>query len=117
MLYDNLPEGMVRFAHRVASYKQEGGQVSVVAEAPARVAGSQPQRFEIRCDLLVAADGSNSTIRKIMHPDDQRRCETASGQSICRGSFQNGAQDDRLKIWRNGKRLFRTGEFFTFLFE
>jgi len=73
MLFDNLPEGMVRFAHRVVAYEQDAEGVTVVAEAPSAVDGSPPQRVEFRCGLLVAADGSNSTVRKIMHPDDQRR--------------------------------------------
>lgn len=64
---------MVKFAHRVVSYEQDSSGVTVVAETPAAVAGGDPQRVEFKCGLLVAADGSNSTVRKIMHPEDKRR--------------------------------------------
>ena len=63
----------MRFAHRVVSYKQDADGVTVVAETPAAKAGSPAQQVTLRCGLLVAADGSNSTVRKIMYPGDERR--------------------------------------------
>ena len=42
--------------------------------------GSTDVTFE--ADLLVAADGSNSTIRRIMHPEDKRRSNPALETAI-----------------------------------
>lgn len=71
MLFDSLPEGTVRFGHNVVSYQCSGDKVVITAEASSE--SEQTQEVSFTADLLVAADGSNSTVRKIMHPADKRR--------------------------------------------
>ena len=71
MLFDSLPGGSVNFGHKVTAYDICDGKVTVTAEAAEGSSGTR--QVKITADLLVAADGSNSTIRRLMHPQDKRR--------------------------------------------
>ena len=71
MLCKQLPAGTVSFSHSVVGFRQRGAQVKVVIEQHAET--QQDCQFEVTADLLVAADGSNSIVRKLLHPDDVRR--------------------------------------------
>ena len=72
MFYDQMPAGTVKFGHSVLDFKQSGDAVSVIVEQCKNGHGNT--RFEITADLLVAAHGSNSTVRSILVPKDKRRC-------------------------------------------
>ena len=76
MLFDSLPQGTVNFAHKVMSYEQSEDSVTVTAQATD--AAGKTQEVKFTGDYLVAADGSNSTIRRLMIPEDKRRWSIAS---------------------------------------
>ena len=71
MLYDALPTGIVKQAHSITAFQQHTNRVRVTVEQ--RADSSLPATFEVEADLLVAADGANSTVRKLLRPDDRRR--------------------------------------------
>ena len=71
MLFDSLPRGTVNFAHKVMSYEQSKDSVTVTAQTTD--AAGKTQEVKFTGDYLVAADGSNSTIRRLMLPEDKRR--------------------------------------------
>ena len=71
MLYKQLPPGTVSFSHSVAGFQQQGDQVKVTVEQ--RLDSQERSQHEVLADLLVAADGSNSTICRSLHPEDTRR--------------------------------------------
>ena len=71
MLYQALPEGTVHFAHKMVSFEQSETEVTVTAEKPSPAGGSE--RVTFSGDILVGADGSNSSVRKLLYPDDKRR--------------------------------------------
>ena len=71
MLYKQLPAGTVSFGHSVVGLQQQGNQVQVTVEQQGN--SQQGAQHEVMADLLVAADGSNSTIRRLLHPEDARR--------------------------------------------
>ena len=75
MLYDQVPAGTVHFGHSLVDFKQSGDHVKVVVEQYTSEQNGHDPRFEVTADLLVAADGSNSTVRKVLVPDDKRRWE------------------------------------------
>ena len=71
MLCEQLPAGTVSFSHSVVGFQQHGDQVKIIVE---QHAGTQQDRqFEVTADLLVAADGSNSSVRQLLYPEDVRR--------------------------------------------
>ena len=71
MLYQALPEGTVHFAQKMVSFKQNATEVTVTAEKPSPAGGSE--RVTITSVIMVGADGSNSSVRKLLIPDDKRR--------------------------------------------
>ena len=71
MLFNSLPEGTVRFSHKVVAYNRSGDSLLITAEASGEPSSTRDVKFT--ADLLVAADGSNSTIRRLMYPEDKRR--------------------------------------------
>lgn len=71
MLAEGLPEGMVRFSHKVVAFQQSDAGITVTAEA--RGEGSATTAVDFQADFLMAADGANSTIRKLLIPQSKRR--------------------------------------------
>ena len=75
MLLDALPDkSIIHFHHTVTSFDQPEGsnKVKVTAEVGE---DKQPKTFE--GDLLVAADGSMSSVRAKFRPQDKRRFVSA----------------------------------------
>ena len=75
MLLSALPQGIVRFSHTVTSRKQLPGsqKVTVTAERHSSEDGAKPEQLQMDCDLLVAADGSMSSTRALLRPNESRR--------------------------------------------
>ena len=71
MLFNSLPEGIVRFSHKIIAYERSGDSLIITAEASEGSSSTKEVKFT--ADFLVAADGSNSTIRRLMYPEDKRR--------------------------------------------
>jgi 2-polyprenyl-6-methoxyphenol hydroxylase-like FAD-dependent oxidoreductase len=98
MLLRALPQGIVHMATTVTCTEQIPGteRVRVLAERrPGRGGGAaegdgeDPERLEVECDLLVAADGSMSDTRKRLFPNEARRCSSAPRSSHTRhGALQ-----------------------------
>ena len=75
MLLSALPQGIVRFSHTVTSREQLPGsqKVTVTAERRSNEEGAEPEHLQLECDLLVAADGSMSSTRALLRPNESRR--------------------------------------------
>lgn len=69
LLIKALPEGTVRFSHKVSLLEQDDSGVHITADTP-----SGEMKFE--GDIVIAADGVGSFARKQLVPGDSRRCET-----------------------------------------
>lgn len=72
MLAEDLPEGTVRYSHKVVGFQQSDAGVTVTAEAEVDGGGTRAVDFQ-DFDFLIAADGVTSTIRKLLIPKDERR--------------------------------------------
>ncbi|KAK9863259.1 hypothetical protein WJX84_003540 [Apatococcus fuscideae] len=92
MLYDALPTGIVKQAHSITAFQQHTNRVRVTVEQ--RADSSLPATFEVEADLLVAADGANSTVRKLLRPDDRRRY---SGMIAWRGVVDGSSHPELLQ--------------------
>ena len=71
MLFESLPEGCIRMGHRVTAYTQS--QTSVTVRVQKLESDGAWVTVEFTAEVVIAADGSNSTIRRQMFPTDQRR--------------------------------------------
>ena len=71
MLYDKLPRDTVHWGHEVVSFQQsEDGLMGVRVEVKVSERG---ETVVVDGDLLIAADGSMSLIRKHLLPHQHRR--------------------------------------------
>ncbi|KAH9323536.1 hypothetical protein KI387_018175 [Taxus chinensis] len=87
MLYDKLPKDTVHWGHEVISFQQNGDGLGVRVEVKVNQIG---QVVELDGDLLVAADGSMSLIRKHFVPHEHRRY---LGYCVWRGVFDYSKND------------------------
>ena len=73
MLFDSLSDlkGCIRMGHRVIAYTQSGSSVTVRVQKLEGDGGQETVEFT--ADVVIAADGSNSTVRRQMFPTEQRR--------------------------------------------
>ncbi|GLJ32652.1 hypothetical protein SUGI_0656960 [Cryptomeria japonica] len=87
LLYDKLPRDTVHWGHEVVSFRQSGDGLGVTVEVKM---AQTDQTIEIDGDLLVAADGSMSLIRKHFVPHQHRRY---LGYCAWRGVFDYSKND------------------------
>ncbi|EPS60708.1 monooxygenase family protein, partial [Genlisea aurea] len=81
LLHQALPEGTVRWGHMFLSFSDSDGADRVTVKAKALHTGDV---YEVVADLLVAADGCLSSIRRSLYPDLKLRY---SGYCAWRGVF------------------------------
>ena len=70
---ERLGENRVHFAHSFESFTQDESGVSITAKFTRRgdpAADIPPQSISVTADLLIAADGINSTARRILYPTE-----------------------------------------------
>ena len=71
LLIKALPEGTVKFSHRVSLLEQDDSGVSVTAVTPSG-------EMIFQGNIVIAADGVGSFVRKQLVPGDVRRWEALS---------------------------------------
>ena len=69
-----LPQESLFFAHEVQKVQQTGNGVSVTAVHKLECGTQQEQHFD--CDIVIAADGINSFVRRQLIPADRKRYMT-----------------------------------------
>ena len=71
LLIKALPEGTVKFSHKVSLLEQDDSGVNITAVTPSG-------EMKFHGDIVIAADGVGSFARKQLVPGDTRRCTTWS---------------------------------------
>ena len=71
MLLRLLPPEVLSFLHDVQKIQSAGDRVTVTAVERGRGGGMHKREFE--CDVVIAADGVNSFIRRQLVPNDKKR--------------------------------------------
>ena len=71
LLIKALPNGSVKFSHKVSLLEQGDSGVNITAVTPSG-------EVKFQSDIVIAADGVGSFARKQLVPGDARRCETLS---------------------------------------
>jgi 2-polyprenyl-6-methoxyphenol hydroxylase-like FAD-dependent oxidoreductase len=74
LLVQSLPASTIHYSHKVVKLQQADGKVVVTAEVCSSDGGGGPARqVTFEGDLLLGADGINSSVRSLLLPDDQKR--------------------------------------------